>query len=265
MPLLTREFRQTAGIFTRNFFRELYDRLKTPFTLVFDNYQEVPAESDLNQIMPLAFAELPHEGHVIVISRDEPPSNFAKLRADRAMELVEYPELRFTEQETRQLIGKFVTQKLPKSTIDELYKNTEGWAAGLVLSLDQMQHQEKASQSAIGSSGVVFDYFAEKSLNAPIGEPKKSFARRPFCQGFPRPWQGDYLDGPTHARSSPDFTGKTSSPSNCLALSQPMSSIRCFEHFCCHGRKQYSRRCDSRRFVGNLRSFCSMQERQKRR
>ena len=164
MPLLTREFRQTAGIFTRNFFRELYDRLKTPFTLVFDNYQEVPAESDLNQIMPLAFAELPHEGHVIVISRDEPPSNFAKLRADRAMELVEYPELRFTEQETRQLIGKFVTQKLPKSTIDERDKNTEGWAAGLVLSLDQMQHQEKASQSAIGSSGVVFDYFAGEVL-----------------------------------------------------------------------------------------------------
>ena len=41
LPLLTPEYRQGLAIFTRRFFRELYSRLKTPFVLVFDNYQEV--------------------------------------------------------------------------------------------------------------------------------------------------------------------------------------------------------------------------------
>ena len=106
MLLLTPEFRQNLGVFTRNFFRELYSRLKTPFTIVFDNYQEVPAEAELNQIMPAALAELPEEGRAIFVSRNEPPPSCAKLRADQAVELLDYSEIRFTEPEAAELIHK---------------------------------------------------------------------------------------------------------------------------------------------------------------
>jgi LuxR family maltose regulon positive regulatory protein len=160
MPLLTPEFRQNVPIFIRNFFRELYDRLKPPFLMVFDNYQDLPVESDLNQLMPLMLAELPPKGHVIFISRDEPPPGFARLRAERAMETLEYAELRFTEREAVELIRKSLPGKLSKSKSVELYRKTDGWAAGLVLSLEQTRHQSEKPASSAESSQVLFDYFA---------------------------------------------------------------------------------------------------------
>lgn len=56
LPLLTPDYRQSLPSFTRNFFREFFGRFRSPITLVFDNYQEVTADAELNQIMPLASA-----------------------------------------------------------------------------------------------------------------------------------------------------------------------------------------------------------------
>ena len=59
LPLLTPEYRQGLAIFTRLFFRELYSPLRTPFVLVFDNYQEVSVDSPLHEVMCEALAEIP--------------------------------------------------------------------------------------------------------------------------------------------------------------------------------------------------------------
>jgi DNA-binding SARP family transcriptional activator len=160
MPLLTPEYRQNVAIFTRNFFRELFNRLRTPFTLVFDNYQEVPIESALNEMMPLALAELPKEGRAIFLSRNEPPPSFAKLRADQALELLQYSELRFTEQEATKLIRKLSPGQLSRDDISDLCKYADGWAAALVLSLGQTRHQSEKPTPSSESSEVLFDYFA---------------------------------------------------------------------------------------------------------
>ena len=42
LPLLTAEYLMGIPEFSRNFFEELFNRLKPPAVLVFDNYQEVP-------------------------------------------------------------------------------------------------------------------------------------------------------------------------------------------------------------------------------
>src|SRR5690242_7215407 len=47
LALLTAEYQQQLRAFSRSYFRELYDRLTPPFVLVFDNYQDVPADSVL--------------------------------------------------------------------------------------------------------------------------------------------------------------------------------------------------------------------------
>src|SRR5215813_7905535 len=59
LPLLTAEYRQGLAVFTRRFFRELYSRLPAPFTLVFDNYQDVPADPQLHDVIAEAIAEIP--------------------------------------------------------------------------------------------------------------------------------------------------------------------------------------------------------------
>ena len=81
LPHLTPEYRQRLSVFTRRYFRELYGRLKIPFALVFDNYQEVPADSLLHEVMREALAEIPTGGRLIFISRSEPPPAFARHRA----------------------------------------------------------------------------------------------------------------------------------------------------------------------------------------
>ena len=161
LPLLAPEYRRGLAIFTRLFFRELYSRLKTPFVLVFDNYQEVPVDSPLHEVMREALAEIPKGGHVIFISRSEPPPVFARLRAQRAMEILDWPLLRFTQTETNGLIRKLAPGRWSKNAIDTLHKAMDGWAAGLVLSLEQGRNQGEAPKKPKPqSSEVLFDYFA---------------------------------------------------------------------------------------------------------
>jgi LuxR family maltose regulon positive regulatory protein len=66
--------------FTRRFFRELYSRLPTPSALVLDNYQEVAVESAFQGVIETARQELPPGSSLIVVSRAEPPPDFARAR-----------------------------------------------------------------------------------------------------------------------------------------------------------------------------------------
>ena len=85
LPLLTPEYRHGLGIFARRYFRELCSRLKTPFALVFDNYQDAPSDCLLHDVLREAMAEIPTGGRVIFISRGEPPSVFGRIRAHGAL------------------------------------------------------------------------------------------------------------------------------------------------------------------------------------
>lgn len=161
LPLLTPEYRQGLSRFTRGFFRELYTRLKTPFVLVFDNYQEVPFDAPLHEVIREALTELPPGGRTIFISRSEPPPAFARLRAQRALEIVDWDQLRFTQAEATSLIRKLAPGRWSKNSVNKLYKATDGWAAGLVLSLEQFRvHKELSQKSDLQFSEVLFDYFA---------------------------------------------------------------------------------------------------------
>ena len=62
LPLLTAEYRAGLPVFARRFFRELYSRLKLPFTVVFDNYQDVPPDAALHEVMAETVAEIPEGG-----------------------------------------------------------------------------------------------------------------------------------------------------------------------------------------------------------
>jgi LuxR family transcriptional regulator, maltose regulon positive regulatory protein len=163
LPFLTPEYRQGISVFTRNFFRELYNRLKTPFVLVFDNYQEVSVDSPLHEVMREVLAEIPLGGHVIFISRSEPPPVFARLRAQRAIEILDWPQLRFTQTEATGLVRKLAPGRWSKNTINRLHRATDGWAAGLVLSLEQLRSESETSEKPQSQSyEVLFDYFAEE-------------------------------------------------------------------------------------------------------
>jgi len=161
LPLLTPEHHEGIAVFARRFFRELYSRLKPPFTLVLDNYQDVPPDSTLHDVMAETVAEIPTGGRLVFISRSDPPPAFARHRVHQHLEMVDWAQLRFTRTEAAQLARKLAPGRWPRETIRSLHDIADGWCAGLVLLLDQLRSQGRASLAPREpSSEVLFDYFA---------------------------------------------------------------------------------------------------------
>ncbi len=160
LPLLTPEYQRALGVFTRRYFQQLYARLKPPFGLVFDGHHEISAFSPFHEVIRDAIAELPPGGSLIIISRGDPPAAFARLRANRAVATLGWDELRLTREET-QSIARQRRRDLSSEALDELYAKTQGWAAGLVLMIEQARMLGAIAEVPDFSTGqLVFDYLA---------------------------------------------------------------------------------------------------------
>lgn len=183
LPLLSPEYRGALPTFARNFFREFYGRFKAPLTLVFDNYQEVSADAELNRIMPVALAELPETARAIFISRSEPPPTFAPLRAKQAVDLLDWSEIKFTRSEVIGLARRLAPGHWPKNRIDKLHHMVDGWAAGLVLLLDQSRRDGDTTIFGNASSAqVLFNYFASEIFQRMDGETKDVLLQTAFLE-----------------------------------------------------------------------------------
>lgn len=135
LPLLTPEYLMGIPIFARRYFEDLYCRLKSPFVVVLDNYQEVPLDSTFQEIIHTGLSCIPQGIRVIVLSRNEPPASFIRLRTE-TIHSIGWKDIRFTEDETRKAIRLRDDRKLDDTTLSLLYRKTQGWVAGLVLLIE---------------------------------------------------------------------------------------------------------------------------------
>ena len=160
MPLLTSEYLQGVPAFTRRYFEELFSRLKSPFTMVFDNFQDASSESFYDTV-GLALDTIPEGIAIIILSRGELPAQFARLRANNKINFIGWNELSFTLQECRAFLKPKDGKSLPEETIRQLHDRTEGWAAGLVL-MNEMAKTKEIQYSLLSelSNDAVFNYFA---------------------------------------------------------------------------------------------------------
>jgi DNA-binding SARP family transcriptional activator len=171
LPLLTPEYLAGIATFTRSFFEMLCDRLTSSHpsspsrdgiegVIVLDNYQDVPADSPFHEIMDKGFAVARDGIRIVVISRDEPPTAFARLKASDRMNLLRSSDIRFTLDESRDLAhGR--NPKLDNECIRAMHEKTEGWAAGIILMLERGGFDgTRASSAADFDYERVFDYFA---------------------------------------------------------------------------------------------------------
>lgn len=166
LPVLTPEQLYLLPVFSRRFFDELGRRLKTPAAVVFDNYQEAPRESRLHEIISNGIAALPQGITVIILSRGEPPEQYARLRANRQLQAIGWDELRFTLAETCELAQGYQSELPEEGLLREIHAAAEGWVAGLVLFLEHLKLGYASLQLDVScqKSGV-FDYFATELFN----------------------------------------------------------------------------------------------------
>jgi ATP/maltotriose-dependent transcriptional regulator MalT/DNA-binding SARP family transcriptional activator len=136
------------------------------FMIVFDNYQDVPDGSGFQEMIINGLDVIPNGIQVILLSRNEPPPELARLRANNRVYFVGWNDLRLTLEESREIFRMKGPKRLSDEALPLLHERTDGWAAGLMLLL------EKATQRDIESGVIsklpglsheaVFDYLASE-------------------------------------------------------------------------------------------------------
>ncbi len=160
LPLFTSEYHADLSAFARRYFRTLYSNLRPPFVLVLDNYQEVSTQSAFHSVVLDAVAELPPDGCIVVISRGEPPPDMVRLRANRALQLLGWQDLRLMRSESDAIVSLW-GRTLSEADLAEIFHKTEGWAAGLVLLLEHSLANTRIDLMPNSRAPqVVFDYLA---------------------------------------------------------------------------------------------------------
>jgi len=180
LPLLTPEYLQGIPTFTQRFFENLYDRLKIPSTLVFDNYHEVPSDSPFHEVILNGLSRIPEGMNVFLVSRSDPPPASIRLRASNQMLVLGWDELRLTLDESGSILRLRSKRKLSKETIRHLHDTTDGWATGLILMLESVKGGTQHQATGKLTPEEIFDYFGNELFNKTDEETREFFLKTAF-------------------------------------------------------------------------------------
>lgn len=147
-------------------YQELALRLSLEFSgfqgrrlvLFLDDYHEVGL-SVIHRTLAGLIDHLPPEVSLVIGSRTEPPLQIAELRAGGRLLELGWNELQFSRQEAEQLFHRS-NLVVSSEQLDELYRHTEGWVAGLQLTrLNLQSGRPQAAPALTGDQARVADYF----------------------------------------------------------------------------------------------------------
>ena len=160
LPAFLPEHFAAIPTFTRNFFRALFASFGGGTTLVFDNWQDVPADAALLQVLPVLCEQIPADVQVIVISRADPVPALSRWIAADRLALLTAEDLLLSQAETAEIVAAAAHPPAHGGLgADELYALCEGWPAGLTL-LMRVDPQRRVRSDGSPGSQAVFDYLA---------------------------------------------------------------------------------------------------------
>jgi len=170
LPLFTPEYGRGAPTFARRYFEELCSRLKPPYVLVFDNYQEISSESVIHEIIRAGLSAFPRNMSSVIISRSEPPAAFAAMHAGKKLHVIGWNDLKLTPEESKG-IAKLQEIPKPQSKLYEwLHERAGGWAVGLVLLARAVKSQGIDPETLENlAPEKVFDYFSNELFDLLAG------------------------------------------------------------------------------------------------
>lgn len=160
----TPEYTQGLLVFSRNYFRDLFAKLRTPSVLVIDNYHDVSTDAILHKMLAAGFEEIPPGCNILVISRSPPPSEYSKLQLNRTLVVLSNTDLQFSFEEA-QLLAKSLSKNCDVHLLKKLYDKVAGWAAGLVLLLEQHEPSQEWDIKGAHTPDTLFQYFMHEVFN----------------------------------------------------------------------------------------------------
>lgn len=125
--------------------------LPGPLVLVLDDYHVIRAPA-VHALMARIVEHLPHQVHLVLITRADPPLPLDRLRGRQELGEMRAADLRFDADETRQLLELMLGSGVSEETAGLLEASTEGWAVGLHLaglSLRNWQRQHRGDPAVL--------------------------------------------------------------------------------------------------------------------
>jgi LuxR family maltose regulon positive regulatory protein len=116
LPLLTPEYLLGLSTFTLRYFEKLFSYLKKPAVIVFDNCERVHGDSPFYNMICWGLNAITEGVNVIINSRRQSPAQFAPLQAGEKIDYLTWEDIRFTLDESREMIRK----KGPKTLTEEV-------------------------------------------------------------------------------------------------------------------------------------------------
>ena len=150
---------------------EALDQIEQPLVIVLDDYHHLGADSAVHTAVDRLLAYQPDVLHIIIVSRDAPPLQLAKLRSHGALAIIDRNDLLFTDEETQALFNQVFGLEVTAEQVAEFRERTQGWVMALQLIRQVAQRQSRNGAGAAEpdlseilrrSERDVFDYFAEE-------------------------------------------------------------------------------------------------------
>lgn len=162
LPPFASEPQQDLARFARSFCRELYAALPRGTVIVLDNFHEARAPAGQRSALAQGLEELPEGINVVVLSRADPPPEFARLVAGRRIARLDAAELRCTDDEAEALLGPV---PVGAEAVRSLQRQSDGWAAALVLLREHLSRPNATLEDSVGEGReAIFRYFAGEIL-----------------------------------------------------------------------------------------------------
>ncbi|MGR3218319.1 MAG: hypothetical protein ACUZ8H_00695, partial [Candidatus Anammoxibacter sp.] len=163
LPLLTPEYLAGLTTFTHRYFEQLYNAPKGPCVIVFDNYQDAPFDSMFHQVLCDGLSIVPKEITVILISRKAPHPAHSRFKRSGDMKIIGWDDLCLTAAESKGVARTQGSVKLDDHAVEQLNDRADGWVAGLLLMLENVNRDKKSDISFINTAPeVMFEYFSKE-------------------------------------------------------------------------------------------------------
>src|SRR5262245_14555776 len=150
---------------------EALDYIDQPMVNVLDDYHHLGDADAVHAAVDRLLAYQPDVLHTIIVSRDAPPLQLAKLRSQGALTIIDRNDLLFTDDETQALFNEVFGLEVTAEQVAEFRERTQGWVMALQLIRQVAQRQSRNGAGAAEpdlseilrrSERDVFDYFAEE-------------------------------------------------------------------------------------------------------
>ena len=170
LPQFAREHLSDIDGFSRRFFQRFFAHIALPGVVVFDNFHEIPEDSEVQQAFDVALSCIPQGLRVVVLSREAPPASIIRHVANSRLAAIDWPDLRLTLDETRSIVER--SGEIAEPVVEALFAQSDGWPAGLVLmvehqrrsgALDRIPHDETMAGVFNYFAAQVFDQLADET------------------------------------------------------------------------------------------------------